>query len=54
MGTRTETSTETIAGHGNLIDGFAPGQTWASAGHRWPMTFILPGRRWLSAVQGWD
>ena len=32
--TRTETSSETIAGHGDPIDGFLPGQPWASAGPR--------------------
>ena len=29
---RTEMSSETIAGHGDLINGFAPSQPWASAG----------------------
>ena len=54
MCTRTETSSETIAGHGDSIDGFAPGQQWPRAGQHWPMTLILAGCPWFSAGQGWD
>ena len=54
MMTRTETSSDIIAGHGDPIIDFVPGLRCHRAGHCWPMTLFLPGRHWFSASQGWN
>ena len=38
--TDAETSSVTIAGHSDLIDGFAPGQPWATTGP-WHFFFLV-------------